>query len=298
MLQQADSGGYPRYYNGEGRNEVPDTLDAQIIKDAMQTFQHGEKMQLTYAVRNTHRAVGSRTSSMITRKYGMFGLDHNHLTVRLRGTAGQSLGAFAVQGLAIEVLGDANDYVGKGLSGGTIVLRPPVSSPLESEKNTIIGNTVLYGATAGRLFAAGQAGERFCVRNSGATAVVEGCGSNGCEYMTGGLVVILGEVGPNFGAGMTGGMAFIYDPANTFDHQANPETIIWQSVETEYWQDVLKVQIQQHVKRTHSKHALRLLNDWARVLPHFRQIVPQEMIGKLGHPLTLDEETGLKSAGE
>jgi glutamate synthase (NADPH) large chain len=116
--------------------------------------------------------------------------------------------------------------------------------------------------------------------------------------MTGGLVVILGEVGPNFGAGMTGGMAFIYDPANTFDHQANPETIIWQSVETEYWQDVLKVQIQQHVKRTHSKHALRLLNDWARVLPHFRQIVPQEMIGKLEHPLTLDEETGLKSAGE
>ena len=298
LLQQADSGGYPRYYDGHGRNEVPDTLDAQIIADAKPTFEHGEKMQLTYAVRNTHRAVGARTSSLITRKFGMSSLDHNHLTVRLRGSAGQSLGAFAVQGLALEVLGDANDYVGKGLSGGTIVLRPPVSSPLESEKNTIIGNTVLYGATAGRLFAAGQAGERFCVRNSGASAVVEGCGSNGCEYMTGGLVVILGEVGSNFGAGMTGGMAFVYDTEDVFAVRANPETILWQSVETEYWQDVLKVQIQQHVKRTHSKHALRILNDWNRELPKFKQIVAKEMVGKLEHPTTVAEEQTMKSAGE
>ncbi len=298
LLQQADSGGYPRYYNGEGRNEVPDSLDALIIKDAMQTFEHGEKMQLTYAIRNTDRAVGARTSSLITRKYGMSTLDHNHLTVRLRGSAGQSLGAFAVQGLALEVLGDANDYVGKGLSGGTIVLRPPVSSPLESHKNTIIGNTVLYGATAGRLFAAGQAGERFCVRNSGATAVVEGCGSNGCEYMTGGMVVILGTVGPNFGAGMTGGMAFIYDTENAFEHQANAETISWNRVETEYWQDVLKIQIQQHVKRTHSKHALRLLNAWERELPNFVQVVPNEMLSKLEHPVTLKEEATMKTAGE
>jgi len=298
LLQQADHGGHPRYYSGEGRNEVPDTLDAQILEDAKPTFDHGEKMQLTYAVRNTHRAVGARTSSLITRKYGMTGLDHNHLTVRLRGSAGQSLGAFAVQGLALEVLGDANDYVGKGLSGGTITLRPPVSSPLESHKNTIIGNTVLYGATAGRLFAAGQAGERFCVRNSGANAVVEGCGSNGCEYMTGGLVVILGEVGANFGAGMTGGMAFIYDEANTFDLQANPETIIWHGVETEYWQDVLKVQIQQHVRRTHSRHGLQLLNDWNRELPKFRQVVAREMIGKLEHPATIAEESIMREVGE
>ena len=298
LLQQADHGGYPRYYDGQGRNEVPETLDAQIIADALPTFEYGEKMQLTYAVRNTHRAVGARTSSLITRKFGMSTLDHNHLTVRLRGSAGQSLGAFAVQGLAIEVLGDANDYVGKGLSGGTIVLRPPVSSPLESEKNTIIGNTVLYGATAGRLYAAGQAGERFCVRNSGATAIVEGCGSNGCEYMTGGLVVILGEVGANFGAGMTGGMAFIFDEKGLFSDQANPDNITWQSVETEYWQEVLKVQIQLHVKRTHSRHALRILNDWDRALPKFVQVVPKEMIGKLEHPTTIEEEKALKTAGE
>ena len=139
-----------------------------------------------------------------------------HLTVRLRGSAGQSLGAFAVQGLKLEVFGDANDYVGKGLSGATIVVRPAPSSTLASQQNTIIGNTVLYGATAGFLFAAGQAGERFAVRNSGATAVVEGCGANACEYMTGGTVVVLGAVGDNFGAGFTGGDGVRLRPGESF----------------------------------------------------------------------------------
>src|SRR5437764_4807372 len=171
-------------------------------------------MQLQYTVRNTHRAIGARISSRIVRRFGMTGLQPGHLTVRLRGSAGQSLGAFAVQGLKLEVFGDANDYVGKGLSGGTIVVRPMTSSPLVANENTIIGNTVLYGATSGKLFAAGQAGERFAVRNSGAQVVIEGCGSNGCEYMTGGNAVILGPTGDNFGAGMTGGMAFIHDSAD------------------------------------------------------------------------------------
>ena len=174
LLAQADPGGHARHCTLEGRNEVPETLDAQMIKDAAALFERGEKMQLQYAIRNTHRAVGTKMSSLITRTYGMFGLQPAHLTVRLRGSAGQSLGAFAVQGLKLEVLGDANDYVGKGLSGGAIVVRPAPSSALASQHNTIIGNTVLYGATAGELFAAGQAGERFAVRNSGATAVVEG----------------------------------------------------------------------------------------------------------------------------
>src|SRR3546814_3341862 len=177
-----------------GRNEVPETLDAQIIADATPLFEDGEKMQLQYSIRNTHRAIGTKLSSMITRRFGMQGLNPDHMTVRLRGSAGQSLGAFAVQGLKLEVFGDANDSVGKGLSGGTIVVRPLTSSPLASNENTIIGNTVLRSATAGKLFAAGQAGERFCVRNSEAIAVVEGCGSNGCEYMTGRVVVILGSV--------------------------------------------------------------------------------------------------------
>ncbi len=287
LLAQPDAGGLPRYCVAETRNEVPETLDAQILKDAVATLEHGEKMQLTYAVRNTHRAVGTRTSSAIVRKYGMTGLKPGHLTVRLRGSTGQSLGAFAVQGLKLEVFGDANDYVGKGLSGGIISIRPPVSSNLLSHQNTIIGNTVLYGATSGKLFAAGQAGERFCVRNSGAQSVVEGCGSNGCEYMTGGLVAVLGSVGPNFAAGMTGGMAFVYDPDDAFRYRVNDEFVIWQRLQTNYWRDVLKVLIGQHVKHTGSLFADNLLSTWNQTEGDFWQVVPKEMIDKLEHPVSL-----------
>ncbi len=298
LLAQADAGGFPRHCALEGRNEVPDGLDRQIIDDAAQMLEHGEKMQLTYSVRNTHRAVGTKMSSLITRRHGMTGLAPGHLTVRLRGSAGQSLGAFAVQGLTIEVLGDANDYVGKGLSGGIIVLRPTVSSPLESQDNMIVGNTVLYGATGGRLFAAGQAGERFCVRNSGAQAVVEGCGSNACEYMTGGVAVILGRAGANFGAGMTGGMAFVYDPDDEFQYRVNPESIVYQRIEADYWEDVVKVLVQQHVKRTHSRFGLTLLNDWNLEKGKFWQVVPKEMLDKLEHPLSDDAKSALAPAGE
>ncbi len=222
LLAQADPGPHARYCTREGRNEVPDTLDAQMIADARPLFEHGEKMQLHYNVQNTHRAIGTAISSRIVRRFGQSSLAPGHLTVRLRGSAGQSLGAFAVRGLKLDVIGDANDYVGKGLSGATIVVRQPPSSQLASNHNAIIGNTVLYGATAGALYAAGQAGERFAVRNSGATAVVEGCGSNGCEYMTGGTVVVLGPVGDNFGAGFTGGMAFVYDSAERFRDPREP----------------------------------------------------------------------------
>ncbi|MFV0923382.1 glutamate synthase large subunit [Sphingomonas parapaucimobilis] len=267
------------------RNEVPDSLDAQIIKDAAAVFSRGEKMQLTYSVRNTHRAVGTRLSSEITRKFGMSKLADGHVTVRLRGSAGQSLGAFLCKGIMLEVFGDANDYVGKGLSGGTIIVRPAVSSPLASQKNTIIGNTVLYGATSGRLFAAGQAGERFAVRNSGAVVVVEGCGANGCEYMTGGIAVVLGEVGANFGAGMTGGMAFIYDPEERFARRANPENIVWQRLASAHWEGVLHGLVEEHAARTDSKWSKGLLEDWDRVAGHFWQVCPKEMLTRLAHPL-------------
>ncbi len=288
ILARADAGTSARYCTVVGRNEVPDTLDAQMIKDAEPLFRDGEKMQLQYNVRNTHRAVGTRLSSMITRKYGMAGLPADHLTVRLRGSAGQSLGAFAVQGLKLEVFGDSNDYVGKGLSGGTIVVRPLVSSNLVTNKNTIIGNTVLYGATAGKLFAAGEAGERFAVRNSGATAVIEGCGSNGCEYMTGGFAVILGNIGNNFGAGMTGGMAFVYDPESLFERRVNPESVLWQRIATPYWESLAHDLIAQHVAATGSLHAATILNDWSREKAKFWQIVPKEMVARLEHPLSLD----------
>ncbi|WP_414696336.1 glutamate synthase large subunit [Parasphingorhabdus sp.] len=272
------------------RNEVPDSLDAQMIADAKPVFERREKMQLTYTVRNTHRAVGTRFSAEITAKYGMSTLNEDHVHVRLRGSAGQSLGAFLCQGITLEVFGDANDYVGKGLSGGTIVVRQMVSSPLDSKQNTIIGNTVLYGATSGRLFAAGQAGERFAVRNSGADVVVEGCGANGCEYMTGGNAVILGAVGNNFGAGMTGGMAFILDLNRDFEKLANPETIVWQRLESDYWEQHLKGLIEQHYRATDSKWSETVLRDWDRWRERFWQVCPKEMISRLVHPLS-DSET-------
>jgi glutamate synthase (NADPH/NADH) large chain len=246
-------------------------------------------MQLTYTVRNTHRAVGTRFSALVTKKFGMSTLADGHIHVRLRGTAGQSLGAFLCKGITLEVFGDANDYVGKGLSGGIIAVRPMVSSPLASQDNTIIGNTVLYGATSGKLFAAGQAGERFAVRNSGAQVVVEGCGANGLEYMTRGVAVILGCPGANFGAGMTGGMAFVYDENQAFPARANPESIVWQRLASAHWEEVLKSLIEEHVARTDSAWASAILHGWDRSREHFWQICPKEMITRLSHPLS-DEQ--------
>ncbi|MEJ1995461.1 MAG: glutamate synthase large subunit [Limibacillus sp.] len=289
LLVTAESHDLPVICTQEERNSVPDTLDAQIIKDAEPLFRDGEKMQLQYNIRNVQRAIGTRLSSHITRKFGMTGLAPGHVTIRLRGSAGQSLGAWAVQGLKLQVFGDANDYVGKGLSGGSIVVHPMTSSPLESNENTIIGNTVLYGATAGELFAAGQAGERFCVRNSGAVAVVEGCGSNGCEYMTGGTVVILGKVGYNFAAGMTGGMAFIYDPENVLPVRINPDSVICQRIQVQHYEEVLKDLVQRHAKETLSRFAERLLLDWDREVKRFWQIVPREMLGRLEVPVSEED---------
>jgi glutamate synthase (NADPH/NADH) large chain len=286
LLVQADSGGLPTINMTEGRNEVAETLDAQMIEDARPALDDGEKMQLAYNVRNTHRAVGTKLSHMIVKKYGQSGLQPGHITIRLRGSAGQSLGAFAVQGLKLEVFGDSNDYVGKGLSGGTIVVRPAVNSPLKSNENTIIGNTVLYGATAGKLFAAGQAGERFAVRNSGAQVVIEGCGSNGCEYMTNGTVVILGSVGANFGAGMTGGMAYVYDADGLFDARVNPDSVVWQRVEVPHYEGVLKALVEEHFAETQSAFAESLLTNWSSELGKFWQVVPKEMLNKLEIPVT------------
>ncbi len=294
ILVRADDGEYVARCTVD-YNEVPETLDARMIKDAEPLFRVGEKMQLAYGVRNTQRAIGAKMSSAITRKFGMYALQPDHLTVRLRGSAGQSLGAFAVQGLKLEVLGDANDYCGKGLSGGTIMLRPPTNSPLQTYENTIIGNVALYGATGGKLFAAGLAGDRFAVRNSGAVSVVEGCGSNGCEYMTGGFAVILGEVGDNFGAGMTGGMAFIYDRNGTLEERLNPDSITWQRVETEHWDGELRGLIEQHVNETQSSHAARLLDNWDRELGCFWQIVPKDMLDKLDHPVHADDALTVSS---
>ena len=285
LLAQIDPGPHGRTSSIAWRNPVPDTLDARMVVDARAMLEEGEKMQLAYNVRNVHRAVGTRISAEITRRYGMDKLAPGHLTVRLRGSTGQSLGAFAVQGLKLEVFGDANDYVGKGLSGGTIVVRPLPSSPIVWSENAIIGNTCLYGATAGQLYAAGRAGERFAVRNSGAVTVVEGCGDNGCEYMTGGTAVLLGPVGDNFAAGMSGGMAYVWDPREQLAGRINGDMVVFQRLEVPHYVDQLRALIADHHAATQSPLAERILREFDRELGHFWQVVPKEMLDRLEVPV-------------
>ena len=292
ILAKVDAPDHLRRFGIEGhRNEVPDSLDADMLKDAEHLFTRGEKMQLTYTVRNTHRAVGTRLSSEITQKFGMTGLAPGHVTIRLRGSAGQSLGAFAVQGVKLEVFGEANDYVGKGLSGATITLRPMVSSPLATQDNAILGNTCLYGATSGKLLAAGRAGERFAVRNSGAVAVIEGCGANGCEYMTGGTVVILGPTGDNFAAGMSGGMAFVLDVAGHFPRRVNHDSVVVRRLASAHWEAVVHDLIADHAAETNSRWAAALLAEWDKTRAQLWQVVPKEMLSRLPHPLEDAPET-------
>ncbi|MAU67770.1 glutamate synthase-related protein, partial [Hyphomonas sp.] len=278
LLVQVDTD-KPIVYQPAHREEVPDTLDAQILRDAEPFFERSEKMQLEYDVQNTMRAIGTRSSSAITRKFGMHALPEGRLHIRLEGSAGQSLGAFSVQGLLLEVIGDANDYVGKGLSGATIVVAPRPKDRRSASGDAIIGNTCLYGATSGKLFASGTAGVRFAVRNSGAKTVVEGCGANGCEYMTNGRAVILGPVGDNFGAGMTGGAAFIWDPTNRFERVANPDSIDWHPLPEMPAEHIgeAKALIEEHVRRTGSVRGKEILDDWDRSVHDMLMVVPKEI---------------------
>jgi glutamate synthase (NADPH/NADH) large chain len=268
---------------------VTDSLDEKIIKDAKLFFENKQKIHLTYNIQNTDRALGTRFSSEVTTRFGMSKLQDDHALIRMKGTAGQSLGAFLAKGITLEVFGDANDYVGKGLSGGKIIVRPKTSSKLQTKDNVIIGNTILYGATRGELFAAGLAGDRFCVRNSGADAVIEGCGDNGCEYMTCGNAIILGSVGNNFAAGMTGGMAFVYDKEGTLPVRINLENVLYQQQMTPYWEEFLFKKIQLHYKKTKSDHAKNLIDNWIKEKFLFWQIIPKEMVNKYSEPLFVDD---------
>ena len=289
MLIMVDGAKEAQLNRSRNRTEVDDTLDIQVINDAARFFQYGEKMQLSYAVKNTDRTIGTRASSHVVNKFGMNNeLQSNQLTLKLTGSAGQSLGAFLVSGIKIEVTGESNDYVGKGLSGGIITIKPHVSSLLIPHNNTIIGNTVLYGATDGKLFASGRAGERFAVRNSGAHVVIEGCGTNGCEYMTGGVAVILGSIGSNFGAGMTGGMAYIYDPQKIAKTQINLETLVIADLSVDYWIDQMKVLIEEHVRETGSVKGSNILDNWEIEKMAFLQICPKEMLTHIPFPISLN----------
>ena len=271
----------PRYCTRQ-RNDPPiseSPLDDTILQDAKDAIVDATKMTLSYQVRNVHRSIGTKVSGEIGYQHGPEGLPEGTLTLNLSGSAGQSLGAFLASGIRLHVVGEANDYVGKGMSGGEIVVRPPAESTFAAHENAIVGNTCLYGATGGRLFANGQAGERFAVRNSGAVAVVEGVGDHGCEYMTGGTVIVLGKTGKNFGAGMTGGSAYVLDLEEKFEERCNTALV---AVETLSEEDEVLVRqlVYHHLEATESARAHELLGSWPNFATKFRKVKPRPPAAK------------------
>jgi glutamate synthase (NADPH/NADH) large chain/glutamate synthase (ferredoxin) len=265
----------PRY-SVFGKNDRPEDwpLDDTILQDVRDAISNGSHLKMTYDIKNTNRTVGGRIAGEIAYHFGDKGLPQGSITLFFNGTAGQSFGAFCIDGLKLYLTGEGLDYVGKSMHGGQIVVKPGANCDFKWSDNVVVGNTVLYGATGGHLFAAGQGGERFAVRNSGGTAVVEGIGDHGCEYMTGGTIVVLGGTGRNFGAGMSGGLAYIFDQQQTFEQRYNPDMIGIERVtaaEDEAW---LKGIIQRHVDETGSPLASEILENWAEMLPHFFKAVP------------------------
>jgi len=267
-------------------NPVDPTLDADLMDEAAPLFDTGKPVRIKRRVSTGHRTVGAPLSSRIVRQFGPEGLDDNALTLTLTGAAGQSLGAFGAKGLTLDLTGEANDYVGKGLSGAHIHIRPAYAPP-EKGSPALMGNACLYGATSGRLFAAGAAGPRFAVRNSGATTVVEGCGAHGCEYMTGGEAVILGTVGDNFAAGMTGGRAFVYDPARRLEGLLNPDTAAISEPDEAALADC-RALVEQHLAITGSPRAQALLDDWIEESRNMRLVAPRETEGAQAARLTAE----------
>ncbi|HET6479182.1 MAG TPA: glutamate synthase subunit alpha, partial [Actinoplanes sp.] len=247
-------------------------LDNKLIELAGPALTEGLSVRAEIEVRNDNRSVGAMLGGEVTRRYGGTGLPEDTISFTLRGTGGQSFGAFLPRGVTLRLIGDTNDYVAKGLSGGRVIVRPDENAPFVAEDNIIAGNTILYGATAGELFLRGRAGERFAVRNSGGQAVVEGVGDHGCEYMTGGTVVVLGPTGRNFAAGMSGGTAFVLDLAPT---RVNPELVDLTPLTAEE-QESLRTLVEKHAAETGSAVAERLLKDWPAAVDRFTAVVPRD----------------------
>ena len=275
LLARVDNEAAIRHVTDQ-QHGIDHVKDVEMLHAAAEAVENQKEISLEYTIANTDRACGAMLSGVIAAKYGEKGLPEHTLNVKFKGSAGQSFGAFLVPGVNFKLEGEANDYLGKGLSGGRIAVLPPVRSNFEAEKNTIAGNTLLYGATSGEVYINGRAGERFAVRNSGATAVVEGVGDHCCEYMTGGRVVVLGQTGRNFAAGMSGGVAYVWNRDDNFDYFCNMEMVELSLIEEASYRKELHELIRQHYLYTGSKLARTMLDDWPRYADQFIQVVPIE----------------------
>ncbi len=277
ILHQINTPKGTKFYNTQTQqHHIEESIEFDIIAKAHPAIFRKEKIALDFPIHNTDRAVGAILSNEISKTYGAKGLPENTLKLNFTGAAGQSFGAFATKGLTMIVNGNTNDYLGKGLSGGKLIIKVPDKATIKPEENVITGNVTLYGATSGEVYINGKAGERFCVRNSGAKAVVEGIGDHGCEYMTGGIAVILGEVGRNFGAGMSGGIAYVLDEKGTFEKRCNKEALNLLAVEENQDIAILRDLIENHYNATLSPLAQRILEHWESILPSFVKVFPEE----------------------
>ncbi|MGZ8463345.1 MAG: GltB/FmdC/FwdC-like GXGXG domain-containing protein, partial [Candidatus Deferrimicrobiaceae bacterium] len=274
LLPAGGEGDTPRRCIRRQEHELEKSLDNELIRSAMPALEKGQPVDIEMPIRNVHRTVGAMLSGEVTRRFGAKGLPEDTIRISFDGSAGQSLGAFLAPGITIRVVGDTNDYLAKGMSGGRIVVVPPPEAGFLPHRNVIAGNVVLYGATGGELYLYGTAGERFAVRNSGAKAVVEGVGDHGCEYMTGGVVVVLGYTGNNFAAGMSGGVAYIYDESELFDTRCNLDMVDVETVWTAEDEKQLKVLIENHYRFTGSTQAKTILDNWESRLPLFVKVMP------------------------
>ncbi len=274
LAEPDDYEGVDRYKTREQTHELDEQLDWDLIEKAEPAIADGEPVTINTEIDNTHRTVGATLSNRISREYGVEGLPEDTITVRLEGTAGQSFGAFLQDGVTMDLVGTANDYVGKGLSGGKLVVRTPSDASYRAQENVIIGNVALYGATQGECYINGVAGERFAVRNSGVKGVVEALGDHGCEYMTGGAIVVLGDTGKNFAAGMSGGVAYVYDPDGTFEERANTGMVTLSTDLTGKDRQMVSRLVENHAQYTDSERAQELLENWDDELGNFTRVMP------------------------
>jgi glutamate synthase (ferredoxin) len=266
-----------RFKQIEQDHGLEKSLDVTTLLDLCKpAIERAENVSAEMSIRNVNRVVGTITGSEVTKKWGARGLPDDTIRIRFNGSAGQSFGAFMPAGMTFELTGDANDYFGKGLSGGKVIVRPPAQATFVAEENIIIGNVALYGATGGEAFIRGMAGERFAVRNSGVDTVVEAVGDHGCEYMTGGHVVVLGPAGRNFGAGMSGGIAYVFDEAGTFAGNVNPQMVATEKL-TEPLEVVrVKALIEKHLQWTDSSRAKQVLANWDASVQRFVKVIPKD----------------------